>query len=62
MLHACDRLCPVELIPLCEMCIRDSLSDDMSVPAFLDNVLAHHLETYSEELGELFRRKTPKTF
>nr|WP_260400782.1 DUF3408 domain-containing protein [Phocaeicola vulgatus] len=34
----------------------------MSVPAFLDNVLAHHLETYSEELGELFRRKTPKTF
>ena len=30
--------------------------------AFLDNVLAHHLETYSEELGELFRRKTPKTF
>ena len=38
------------------------LSDDMSVPAFLDNVLAHHLETYSEELGELFRRKTPKTF
>ena len=38
------------------------LSDDMSVPAFLDNVLAHHLETYSEELGELFRRKTQKTF
>lgn len=38
------------------------LSDDMTVPAFLDNVLAHHLETYSEELGELFRRKTPKTF
>ena len=23
------------------------LSDDMSVPAFLDNVLAHHLETYA---------------
>lgn len=38
------------------------LSDDMSVPAFLDNVLEHHLETYNEELGELFRRKTPKTF
>lgn len=38
------------------------LSDDMSVPAFLDNVLAHHLETYSKELGELFRRKTQKTF
>ena len=38
------------------------LSDDMTVPAFLDNVLSHHLETYSEELGELFRIKTQKTF
>lgn len=38
------------------------LSDDMTVPAFLDNVLSHHLETYSEELGELFRMKTQKTF
>ncbi|MBT9900953.1 DUF3408 domain-containing protein [Bacteroides thetaiotaomicron] len=38
------------------------LSDDMSVPAFLDNVLAHHLETYSKELGELFRRKTQEPF
>lgn len=36
------------------------LSDDMTVPAFLDNVLSHHLETYSEELGELFRLKTEK--
>lgn len=32
------------------------------MPKAVDNVLAHHLETYSEELGELFRRKTPKTF
>lgn len=38
------------------------LSDDMTVPAFLDNVLLHHLETYSEELSELFRIKTQKTF
>ena len=38
------------------------LSDDMTVPAFLYNVLSHHLETYSEELGELFRMKTQKTF
>lgn len=38
------------------------LSDDMTVPAFLDNVLLHHLETYKEELGELFRRKTQKNF
>lgn len=28
--------------------------------AFWNNVLTHHLEIYSEELGELFRRKTPK--
>ena len=32
----------------------------MTVPAFLDNVLSHHLETYREELGELFRLKTEK--
>ena len=38
------------------------LSDDMTVPAFLDNVLSHHLETYGEELSELLRRKTEKTF
>lgn len=38
------------------------LSDDMTVPAFLDNVLSHHLETYGEELSELFRMKTQKTF
>lgn len=38
------------------------LSDDMTVPAFLDNVLSHHLETYSEELNELFHIKTQKTF
>lgn len=36
------------------------LSDDMTVPAFLDNVLSHHLEIYSEEIGELFRLKTEK--
>ncbi|MCB6978298.1 DUF3408 domain-containing protein [Bacteroides uniformis] len=38
------------------------LSDDISIPSFLDNVLTHHLETYSKELGELFRRKTQKPF
>ena len=36
------------------------LSENMTVPAFLDNVLSHHLETYSEELGELFRLRTQK--
>ena len=62
-----DMYCRLaRILPLLMYCrlarILPLLSDDMSVPAFLDNVLAHHLETYSEELGELFRRKTPKTF
>ena len=35
---------------------------DMTIPAFLDNVLTHHLDTYSEELDELFRRNTQKSF
>ena len=29
----------------------------MTVPVFLDNVLAHHLKTYGTELEELFHRK-----
>lgn len=33
------------------------LGEGMTVPAFLDNVLAHHLETYRSELEELFRDK-----
>ena len=60
-----DMYCRLaRILPLLsdDMSVLPLLSDDMSVPAFLDNVLAHHLETYSEELGELFRRKTPKTF
>lgn len=34
------------------------LSERMTVPAFLDNVLDRHLEQYEEELGELVRRNT----
>ena len=30
------------------------LSDGMTVPAFLDNVLDHHLEVYEKELDEWF--------
>lgn len=37
------------------------LSDGMTVPAFLDNVLDHHLAQYDEELGELVRRNTQNT-
>lgn len=34
------------------------LSEGMTVPAFLDNVLDQHLKQYDEELGELVRRNT----
>lgn len=34
------------------------LSERMTVPVFLDNVLDHHLKKYEEELGELVRRNT----
>lgn len=34
------------------------LSDGMTVPAFLDNVLDHHLGLYEEELDEMVRLGT----
>ncbi len=34
------------------------LSDGMTVPAFLDNVLDHHLEVYEKELDEMVRLST----
>ena len=37
------------------------LSERMTVPVFLDNVLDHHLKLYDEELGELVRRNTQNT-
>lgn len=37
--------------------ILPMVKEGMTVPAFLDNVLAHHLKTYGEELEELFHRK-----
>jgi len=37
------------------------LSDSMTVPAFLDNVLDNHLKQYEEELGELIHRNTQNT-
>lgn len=36
------------------------LSDGMTVPAFLDNVLDHHLEVYEKELDEMVRFEYPK--
>lgn len=37
--------------------ILPMVKEGMTVPAFLDNVLAHHLKTYGAELEELFHRK-----
>lgn len=37
------------------------LSERMTVPVFLDNVLDHHLKQYEEELGELVRHNTQNT-
>lgn len=34
------------------------LSEGMTVPAFLDNVLDHHLAQYEEELDEMVRQGT----
>lgn len=34
------------------------LSEGMTVPAFLDNVLDHHLALYEEELDEMVRQGT----
>lgn len=36
------------------------LGEGMTVPAFLDNVLTHHLETYRDEMEELFRDKAER--
>lgn len=36
------------------------LGDGMTVPAFLDNVLSHHMKTYGKEMEELVRRKLGK--
>lgn len=33
------------------------LGEGMTVPAFLDNVLSHHLATYGKEMEEIFRQK-----
>ena len=37
--------------------ILPMVKEGMTVPAFLDNVLVHHLKTYGAELEELFHRK-----
>lgn len=34
-------------------CVLPLFCDGMTVPVFLDNVLAHHLDTYGQELGGL---------
>ena len=38
-------------------CVLPLLSDGMTIPTFLDNVLTNHLETHAEELRELLKCK-----
>lgn len=46
---SCETYSLLALLPM--------VKEGMTVPAFLDNVLVHHLKTYGTELEELFRRK-----
>jgi hypothetical protein len=32
----------------------------LGIPAYLDNILAHHLEVYKDEINELYERKIQK--
>jgi hypothetical protein len=36
------------------------IASDVTLPTFLDNVLDHHLETYRDEINELYENKTNK--
>lgn len=36
------------------------IANDITLPTFLDNVLEHHLETYKDEINELYEIKTKK--
>lgn len=36
------------------------IANNITLPTFLDNVLEHHLETYKDEINELYEIKTKK--
>jgi hypothetical protein len=36
------------------------IASDVTLPTFLDNVLEHHLETWRDEINELYESKTKK--
>lgn len=36
------------------------LGDGITVPTYIDNVLEHHLETYRDEIEELYSKETQK--
>jgi hypothetical protein len=36
------------------------IANDVTLPTFLDNVLEHHLETYRDEINDLYESKTKK--
>jgi hypothetical protein len=36
------------------------VANDLTLPTFLDNVLEHHLETFKDEINELYDTKTKR--
>jgi hypothetical protein len=36
------------------------VAPEVTVVSYISNVLAHHLEQFSDEIGELYRRETEK--
>jgi hypothetical protein len=38
------------------------IANGLSVTAYIDNILTHHLEQYREDINELYERKSQKPF
>jgi hypothetical protein len=38
------------------------IANGLSVTAYLDNILTHHLDLYKEDINELYERKSQKPF
>jgi hypothetical protein len=38
------------------------IANGLSVTAYLDNILTHHLEQYRDDINELYERKSQKPF
>ncbi|MDR0349482.1 MAG: DUF3408 domain-containing protein [Tannerella sp.] len=38
------------------------MANGLSITAYIDNILTHHLEQYREDINELYERKSQKPF